>query len=79
MEIVKVNFFLTIVSHSSIELVLYKSLVNGDSCQDAIVEFGTNDTIVDTNNETWTIHSDGKIYKNGQLAGFSASVIELVY
>ncbi len=61
------------------DLLIIYSLVNGESCTGAIVQNGTNETIVDANNATWTITSNNTIDKNGQPAGYSADVVILVY
>jgi hypothetical protein len=62
-----------------LDLLIVYSLVSGESCQGAIVQNGTNQTIVDANNATWTIGNDTIIYKDGQKAGYSGNVILLVY
>jgi hypothetical protein len=58
---------------------IFCSLVDGKSCHGATVQNGTNQTIVDDNNDTWMIHTDDKIHKNGQPADVSDAVILLVY
>jgi hypothetical protein len=60
-------------------LLFIYSLANAESCQGAIVQNGTNQTIVDANNDTWTIKSDDKIYVHEEPAGSSSEVTLLVY
>ncbi len=54
-------------------------VVTTESCNGGIVKNGTNQTIVDSNNETWIIDYDDKIYKNRKAAGDSSEVVLLVY
>ena len=44
-----------------------------------VVRNGTRETIVDANDETWTITADDKTHKNRQAASESEYVTELVY
>ncbi|CAF1385606.1 unnamed protein product [Adineta steineri] len=53
--------------------------INGESCNGAVVENGTNQTIIDANNATWIITNDSTIFKDGQKAGNNGYVILLVY
>ncbi len=50
-----------------------------ESCHGAIVRNGTNQTIVDSIGEIWTIESDDKIYKNKTLSENTDRVVLLVY
>ncbi len=40
---------------------------------------GTNETIIDANNDTWTIISNNTIDKNMSPAGYSSDVVLLLY
>ena len=54
-------------------------VVTTESCHGAIVRNRTNQTIVDANNETWTIDNRQKITKSGVDAAYTDSVMQLVY
>ncbi|CAF1335854.1 unnamed protein product, partial [Adineta steineri] len=56
-----------------------KARLNGESCNGAIVENGTNETIIDANNAVWTIFSNSTVFKDGLTAGPTGNVILLVY
>ena len=53
--------------------------MNGESCDGSIVRNKTNQTIVDANNETWTLSFNNTVFKSGNPAGYSEAVIKLVY
>ncbi|CAF1562765.1 unnamed protein product [Adineta ricciae] len=54
-------------------------LVNGESCNGAVVLVGTKDVITDKNNDQWGIRLNGKIEINGKVLGLTSNVIRLVY
>lgn len=51
----------------------------GESCDGSTIRNGTNESLIDMNNDRWTILSNDTIDINGQLAGYSANVVLLVY
>ncbi|CAF1343882.1 unnamed protein product [Adineta ricciae] len=54
-------------------------LVNGESCNGAVVLVGTNNVIIDKNNDKWGIRLNGKVEMNGQALTSTSNVIQLAY
>ncbi len=59
--------------------MLSYSSVNAESSNGATVHNGTNETIIDANNNTWTITSNNTINENTSPAEYSAYVVLLLY